>query len=119
MRDVLVAALLLCGSRAQAECTAETLRSWKPGNGSISADDVREEPEEAPGEPRHTSVKCATEESDEACESRARKTTLQKNPTWTLLSARIEGVPAGYEAQLEEKGAARKQKFATVESALE
>jgi len=117
MRDALVTIVLLAAARAGAECTPETLKSWKPGPGAVQAAEVNEEPESAT-EPRTVSVRCSAAESDDACESRARKQVL-KNTGWTIVSARMEGERDAYEATLDENGTQRKQRFATTEAALD
>jgi hypothetical protein len=117
MRNALCLATLVCAGQAiagEAPCTEATLRAWQPGSGPVTLEHVKEEQVEPPSEPRQASIKCKLDESEEACESRARKEVIAKNPTWTIVEARPHGAQEGYEALIDVDGAAERHYFLTI-----
>ncbi len=114
MRNALCIAGLLIALPASADCTDETLRTWQPGSGAVTVESTREEKVEPPTEPRQASIKCTPSESEEACESRARREVLAKNPTWTIIEARAQGAQEGYDAQIDADGEPIRQYFPSV-----
>jgi hypothetical protein len=99
---------------AETACTESTLRAWQPGSGPVTIEHVKEEQVEPPSEPRQASIKCGPDETEEACESRARKEVVAKNPTWTIIDARPQGVHEGYDAQLDVDGSPRRKYFSSI-----
>src|SRR5688572_26919035 len=107
MRNALCLATMLYvwpAAGAESACTEATLRAWQPGSGPVMVEHVKEEQVEPPSEPRQASIKCGLEETEEACESRARREVIAKNPTWTIVEVRPHGAQEGYEAQLDVDG---------------